>query len=314
MKKEPKFVSVVAYVHNDESILSGFLDHTMTKCEGTFEKCELILVNDASSDGSMDEIHRYFDTHHHGYMVSIVILGRFQGIESAMNIGRDMAIGDYVYEFDDLHTDYPADTITDSYGRCLAGSDIVSVSGKYKVRLSSRLFYYLYNRFSQSQYPIGTEKFRLLSRRAINRIKSLGRYVPYRKAVYMNCGLKAEHIYYDVSNRSSRNIRRSKGDERVNLAVDSFIYFTDIMERISLSVCVLFTVIALAVIVYTVWSYFMDQQLASGWVSLMGFMSLGFIGIFGLMTIILRYLGVLVNLSFRQQHHLIEDIEKISGS
>ncbi|MBR1914253.1 MAG: glycosyl transferase family 2, partial [Lachnospiraceae bacterium] len=81
-----------------------------------------------------------------------------------------------------------------------------------------------------------------------------------------------------------------------------------------LGICILFIVIALGVVVFTVWSYFMDQHLASGWVSLMGFMSLGFIGVFGLFTIVLRYLSVLINLSFRQRHHLIEDIEKISGN
>ena len=92
----------------------------------------------------------------------------------------------------------------------------------------------------------------------------------------------------------------------MNLAMDSFIYFTDIMERVSLGTCVFFSLLALGVIVYTIWSYFMDQHLASGWVSLMGFLSLGFIGI--------RYLGVLINLNYKQQHHMIEDIEKISGN
>ena len=59
---------------------------------------------------------------------------------------------------------------------------------------------------------------------------------------------------------------------------------------------------------------FMGQHLASGWVSFMGFLSLGFIGIFGIMTIVLRYLGVLINLTYKQQHHMIEDIGKISGN
>lgn len=314
MSKEQKFISVVAYVYNDEDLIMDFLEHTMTKCRESYEKCELILVDDNSSDRSIEQIHLFFEGQPADYMVSIVKLGLRQGIESAMNIGRDMAIGDYVYEFDDLHTDYPADIIIQAYDRCLEGNDIVAVTGEYRVRLTSRCFYALYNRFSHSQYPIGPETFRLLSRRAINRIKSVGRYVPYRKAVYMNCGLKAAHITYDVPVQQRGNYRRGKRDERMNLAMDSFIYFTDIMERISLGVCVFFGALAVGVIVYTIWSYFMDQHLASGWVSLMGFLSLGFIGIFGIMTIVLRYLGVLINLTFRQQHHMIEDIEKISGN
>lgn len=314
MRKEQKFVSVVAYVYNDEKLIRAFLEYTMEKCRESFEKCELILVDDNSSDRSVDQIHSYFEENPADYMVSIVKLGLRQGIESAMNIGRDMAIGDYVYEFDDLHTDYPADMIMKAYENCLEGNDIVAVTGTYKVRLTSRVFYSLYNRFSHSQYPIGPETFRLLSRRAINRIKSVGRYVPYRKAVYMNCGLKACHLTYDVTQEQRRNYRKGRRDERMNLAMDSFIYFTDIMERVSLGTCVFFSLLAMGVIVYTIWSYFMDQHLASGWVSLMGFLSLGFIGIFGIMTIVLRYLGVLINLTYKQQHHMIEDIEKISGN
>ncbi len=314
MSKEQKFISVVVYVYNDEELIKAFLEHVMTRVRDGFDKCELILVDDNSSDRSIDRIHSYFEENPADYMVSIVKLGLRQGIESAMNIGRDMAIGDYVYEFDDLHTDYPSDIITQAYERCLEGNDIVAVTGEYRVRLTSRCFYALYNHFSHSQYPIGPETFRLLSRRAINRIKSVGRYVPYRKAVYMNCGLKAAHITYDVSSQQRGNYRRGKRDERMNLAMDSFIYFTDIMERISLWTCVFFGALALGVIVYTIWSFFMDQHLTSGWVSLMGFLSLGFIGIFGIMTIVLRYLGVLINLTYRQQHHMIEDIEKISGN
>ncbi len=314
MKKEPKFVSVVAYVRNDEKIIAPFLCHTMNFVSSLFEKCELILVNDDSTDGSIDEIHKFYEDAPPEYMVSIVKLGKVQGLEAAMNIGRDMAIGDYVYEFDDLHTDYDVDVIEQAYRKCLDGNDIVSVSGNYKMRFSSKMYYSIYNRFSRSQYPIGQETARLLSRRAINRIKSVGNSVPYRKAVYMNCGLKADRIVFDVSKDARGNHRMSSSDERMNLAINSFIYFTDVMEKLSLGACVAFIIIALAVIVYAIWSFFMDNQLASGWVSLMGFISIGFIGIFGIMTIVLRYLGVIIDLSYRQQHHLIEDIEKISGN
>ncbi len=311
---EPKFISVTAYVCNDEGRIRPFLKEIMEKCRDTFDKCELILVNDHSTDGSLDEIHAYFAENPTDYLVSVINLGIGQGIESAMNIGRDMTIGDYVYEFDDLHMDYPPELIVDAYRKCVSGNDIVSVSGNYKTRLTSRCFYSLYNKFSQTRYDIGSETFRLLSRRAINRIRSMGRYIPYRKAVYMNCGLQAARLTYEVKEEARRNYRKGRSDERINLAVDSFIYFTDLLEKISLGICVVFILIALGVICYTVWSFFMDQHLASGWVSLMGFLSLGFIGVFGILTIILRYLGVLVNLTYRRQYYLIEDIEKISGN
>ena len=59
MAKEQKFISVVAYVHNDQNHLENFLENVMGKCTKLFERCELILVNDHSTDGSNEIIHNY---------------------------------------------------------------------------------------------------------------------------------------------------------------------------------------------------------------------------------------------------------------
>ena len=38
---------------------------------------------------------------------------------------------------------------------------------------------------------------------------------------------------------------------------------------------------------------------------------MGFFGVFVLLTIILKYLSVLINLIFKQQRYLVADIEKL---
>jgi dolichol-phosphate mannosyltransferase len=48
-----------------------------------------------------------------------------------------------------------------------------------------------------------------------------------------------------------------------------------------------------------------------GWASIICFLSFGFFGVFVLLTIILKYLSVIVNLIFRRQKYLVESIEKI---
>ena len=312
MAKEQKFVSVVAYVHNDQAHLNSFLSSVMGKCTELFDKCELILVNDHSTDQSLNTIHKFFEEYPPEYMVSIIRMGMFQGMESSMNAGRDMAIGDYVFEFDDLYIDYDLNMIEKAYRKCLEGNDIVSVASNARMRMTSRWFYKVYNSVSRTQNRIGQATFRLLSRRAINRVKSIGTYIPYRKAVYMNCGLVVARIEYQSTFGKDKLTKHSNRNERTGLAIDSFIYFTNVMEKISLAISAVFLVIAIAVIIFALYSFFMDSHLASGWVSIMGFLSIGFMGIFGLLTIILKYLSVVVNLIFRQQRYLIEDVEKIS--
>ena len=239
-QKEQKFISVVAYVHNGAKELPAFLDTVMGACDALFAKCELILVEDCSDDGSLQVIRSYYAEKPADYMVSIIKMGAYQGMESAMNAGRDMAIGDYVYEFDDLFVDYEAGVLENAYRKCLEGNDIVGVGCNAKMRLTSRLFYRIYNKASNTRHQLGQETFRILSRRAINRVKSMGSYIPYRKAVYLNCGLRCDHIVYQ-STSPEELTRHSRTDERTGLALDSFIYFTNVMERISfgIAICVL---------------------------------------------------------------------------
>lgn len=312
MTKEQKFISVVAYVRNAGDQIEYFLDHVMGTVSETFSKCELILVNDGSTDDSMERIHGYFDAHPADYMVSIIRMGTHQGQESSMNAGRDMAIGDYVYEFDDLIVDFEDRMIAEAYRKCLEGQghDIVAVASSSRMRMTSRWFYQIFNQASGSKGKLGQETFRLLSRRAINRVKSMGTYIPYRKAVYMNCGLSTATLTYQSSQTGMT--KHSRKDERAGLAMDSFIYFTDVMEKISLTITGVFFVIAIVVLIYVIESYFTDPNLVSGWVSMMGFISIGFVGLFGLLSIVIKYLSVLVNLVFRHQRYLIEDVEKIS--
>ncbi len=314
MAKYNKFVSVVAYMCNAEQNVDNFIEKVMGECTNLFEKCELVIVNDASVDDSLSKVRSLFERKPASYMVSIVKLATRQGLETAMNAGRDLAIGDFVYEFDDMLVDYDTSVIGDAFEECLKGNDVVSVSSDTKTKFSSRLFYHVYNRFSGSQHPIGNETFRLISRRAVNRVKAMGVYIPYRKAVYMNSGLKVSGIRYESVNGNGTRNEHSVKKRRAGLAIDSFIYFTNFMEKVSFGISVAFFIIALLVVIYVVQSFFMDEHLESGWVSVMGFLSIGFLGIFSLLTIVLKYLSVIVNLIFKQQRYLVEDVEKISGN
>lgn len=319
-KKESKFVSVVVYLHNDGRHIAPFLDTALPMFKENFEKYEVICVNDASTDDSVEIWKAYFENREgdreeslwSGSMINIIHMSYFQGLEASMNAGRDMAIGDFVYEFDDINPDYPPRLIREAYDRLLSGYDIVSASCKGKIKLTSKLFYLFYNMTSNSRNKIGQETFRVMSRRAINRVMSMGQYIPYRKAVYVNCGLKTDTIYYESIGEMGRHKSKSDRSERTSLAIDSFIYFTNVLEWLSLVMSGTFLVFTLGVVVYIVGSFFSADKPVEGWLSTMGFLSLGFFGVFSLLTIILKYLSVLLNLIFKHQRYLIEWVEKVS--
>lgn len=308
---EKKFVSLVIYLHNSAEYLRKFMDTVIPVFEKNFEQFEIVCVNDACTDHTIELLKEYVEEKHLTAMVNVVHMSFFQGLESAMNAGRDISIGDFVYEFDDIFMDYEPNLIIDVYQKLLEGNDVVSASSKGKLRLTSRLFYALYNRTSRGKGKIGPETFRIVSRRAINRIKSMGQYIPYRKAVYHNCGLKTATINYDSAQKDVRIKNKTIASERTSLALDSFIYFTNALERISAIISGVFLFFIVAMALYIIHDAISASRPVEGWLSTMGFLALGFFGVFVLLTIILKYLSVLLNLIFKQQRYLVADIEKV---
>lgn len=309
--KEKKFISLVVYLHNVEEYIKYFMKSIIPVCESNFEQFEIVCVDDGCTDGTVDKLKEYLEGNQTSAMVNVIHMSFFQGIESAMNAGRDIAIGDFVYEFDDVFVDYEPELLLKVYQKMLEGNDIVAASSRGKMRFTSKLFYSLYNATSRSKGKIGPETFRIVSRRAINRIKSMGQYIPYRKAVYSNCGLKMSTIHYDSKDVTARVKNKTVASERTSLALDSFIYFTNVLERISMVICGFFLILTVAMGIYIISDFFNAYKPVEGWLSTMGFLALGFFGVFALLTIILKYLSVLLNLIFKQQRYLVADIEKV---
>lgn len=311
---EKKFISLVVYLHDAAPYLKYFLDTVLPIFEKNFQQYEVVCVDDASVDGTTQVLREYVESRQVKVMVSVVHMSFFQGLESAMNAGRDIAIGDFVYEFDDIFVDYEPEVILEVYRKLIEGSDIVAASSRGKMRTTSRIFYALYNKTSRGNGRIGPETFRIVSRRAINRIKSIGQYIPYRKAVYMNCGLKTATISYESCDVDVRIKNKTVSSERTALAFDSFIYFTNVLERASAIICGVFLVATLGMGVYLVHDFFSADKPVEGWLSTMGVLCLGFFGVFALLTIILKYLSVMLNLIFKHQRYLVSDIEKVVKS
>ena len=310
MSKINQFVSVVAYIHNNEDGISDFIRTVITQCE-IFKQCEFIFVDDYSSDNSVNVIKDYFKKNPSEHIVSIIHMGYYQGMEVAMNAGRDMAIGDFVFEFDNLCIDFDDNMMLAAYNKCLEGNDIVSVVTNVPIKLTSRIFYNIFNHSMKSKASIGPDSFRVLSRRGINRIISLDINIPYRKVIYQNCGLSTAVIKYK-STTGKRPPRLTQRNERIDLAIDSFIYFTHFFQHITLSIAIAFGLFFLASFTYALISRSLGYHVGIGWVSVITVLTVGLSGLFGMVTVIIRYLSVIVDLVFREQKYRISEIEKIS--
>ena len=105
MNKEKNFMSAVIYVHNAEARIEAFLRTVMKVMEENFEHSEIICVNDDSNDDSVEVIKKVSKEAVHT-SVSVLNMSYFHGLEVAMNAGVDLAIGDFVLEFDSTVLDF----------------------------------------------------------------------------------------------------------------------------------------------------------------------------------------------------------------
>ncbi len=312
MEKEMNFVSAVIYAGSQTEGMGEFLKSIHTVLSSHFQQYEIICVNDCADGLVLQEIKRIKqEKNMEAFTVVNMAQGRGtfgQGLEKSMVAGRDMAIGDYVFEFDSAVMDYEEHMIMDAYYMTAQGYDIVSVSAEDRSsRLGSRIFYKLYNHYSNTPYKIGSESLRVLSRRAINRVETYGKTMPYRKAVYAFSGLELANLKY----RPKTNRRKADDIARWDTASDAIILFTNLAYKLSLFFSAIMAVLMFSFGIYVIWAYLGVNKPIEGWAPLMGMMCLGFLAIFILLTVVFKYLDVLMRLEFEKKQYIISSVEKL---
>lgn len=303
--KEKNFASAVVYCFNDAVYITSFIKELDSFFSSSFLKYEIIVVDDSSTDTSVEQIRQYAACRE-GAVISILNMSSHQGMEASMNAGVHLAIGDFVFEFDSVYIDYDWKTVMDIYLHSLSGFDIVSARMDEKPRLTSRIFYKLFNRYARLQHEVGMETFRVLSRRAINRVHSITQTVPYRKAAYANCGLAVDVLVYKSVRPAVHKINKG----RITLAVDSLILFTDVAYRATLALACMMMLITMLMGIYAI-VYKLTENPVEGWTTTVGFIALGFCGLFVILAMVIKYLQTIVNLVFKKKNFLFESIIKL---
>lgn len=305
--EESSFISAVAYLTTGyEDIAQTFLSKLTGCFSHMFQSFEIIFVDDNCQDGAADII-REFSKQYSGGEISIVTMSCFQGREKAMRAGVDLAIGDFVFEFESLTIDYNLELIIDVYKKALDGFDIVSAARNTKPSASSRLFYSVYNHFSDAPYPVESEVFRVLSRRAINRVQSLNSVIPLRNAAYASCGLKKAVKRYDPVDQCSQKKSGSEGRKnKIETAITALSVYTNCSLKIAYTVD-LITLLSIAL-------YLLLCVVHPAVSFSCGLFILMVIGILieVLVTLAVHYMDILIKLVFNEEDYIFESVEKLT--
>lgn len=301
--KEHNFISAVVCVSDANRKTLSFLENLSEIFKDHFLKYEILVINRGGLSETNAVLKGWADEK--ACQLTVISMPSQQTIDQCMNAGIDLAIGDYVYEFDSADMSYPADLIWRAYEKATGGSDIVAVCPKTS-RIGSRLFYALFSRCSSNGSMMRTEAFRLVSRRAVNRTHAMSENLPYRKAAYAMSGLKITTLEYLAGKEFSSH---SAEDNRLDLAIDSLVLYTDFGYRLSIAVAIAMAFMAVCELGYTIAIYAVGKPV-SGWTTTMFVLTLGLLGLFAIFIVVLKYLSLILRMTFQKQSYQVENIEK----
>ena len=137
---EKNFISAVIYLNtaeNEEKVLE-FIKKLSFLLSENFSKYEIICVDDDSPEEYVAAAKKVVQAN--GLPASILHMSYYQGLELSMNAGRDLAIGDYVLEFDECVWNFPDDMIMQAYREVLKECDIVCCADRTKAGMTSKAF------------------------------------------------------------------------------------------------------------------------------------------------------------------------------
>lgn len=302
------FVSVVAPIRNDAEIIIDFITDVMKVLEENYTNYELVLVDDGSSDGSIEIITNSL-THHS--CVRLICLSRHFGVELAISAGLDSAIGDFVVVM--LPNEDPPAEIPDMVSICKSGTGIVTgvritrSGDPYWSRIGAKTFYWYVNKIVELNIPENSTLFRVLSRQAVNAITQVRDRYRYIRLISNYIGYSQTEYKYTTINRANRKTHRSL-KQSINLAVDLVVANSAHPLRIVSFIGLIAGLLNLLYITYVIGIYIFKEQVAEGWATTNFQSAVMFFFIFVILTVLSEYVGrILEETRHRPLYYVLEE-------
>lgn len=295
-------VDLIIPVYNEQGVVSTFhaqLRRTVDALPYTFT---ILYVDDGSSDGTPAELAALAQA---DGRVRVVTLSRNFGHQAALSAGLDRADGDFTITLDG-DGQHPPTLIPQMLTLAQAGYEVVltqrleSDELPWFKRATSALFYRLLNRVGSTNILPGGADFRLLSRAAVQALRSLPEYHRFLRGMVAWIGFRSVILPFAQPARLAGHSKYSLR-KMTRLAMDAVFSFSLVPLYMGISLGVLFLLGALAEAVYVLsfWITGNTANLAPGWSSLM-FMLL-VVG--GTLMITLGVVGIYIGYIFQEVKH-----------
>ena len=225
-----KTISIIVPCYNEQEALSLFYKELVEIFNKMDYLYELILINDGSSDNTIEIIRKLAGSDNN---ITYISFSRNFGKEAAMYAGFCNANGDYIAVMDADMQDPPAllpqmMDILDSGNYDSVAARRADRKGEPPIRSwFARKFYQVINKISDANIVDGARDFRIMKRGMADAVISMGEYNRFSKGIFGWIGFNTYWLAYN-------NVERVAGETKWNFwklfkyAIDGIINFSHI--------------------------------------------------------------------------------------
>src|SRR6201987_2982492 len=289
--KDKPLLSIVVPLFNEHEVFAALQTRLLELQNriGAEYAIQIVLVDDGSTDNTWPMVKAFADQHR---FVKGVSLSRNFGHQRALFCGYNFADGDVIVSMDGDLQD-PPDLVPAMLAEWKNGADVVFAVRRDRhgetlfKRLTAFWFYRLLNRLANIDAPLDCRDFRLMSRRALNGLFTMGDKIMYLRGMVGWIGFRTARVEYV---RPKRHAGSTKFNlvKMLRFAIDGLTCFTSAPLRFSYIIGICATLPFLLYLFLTLFRHFvLGMDLAPGWTSLLlciiafGSMNLFVIGILG---------------------------------
>lgn len=133
-------------------------------------------------------------------------------------------------------------------------------------KITAKYFYRLMDRLSEVPIPLDTGDFRLIDKQIINEFKQLTESNKFVRGLISWIGFVQIPFYYERHEREEGETKYPL-KKMIRFALNGIMYFSKKPLKISIQLGLMSTLLALMLLVYILYGYFVSGQAVAGWAS-----------------------------------------------